>query len=374
MSSFRLLFVLCLSAFLLMTGVGMIVALLPQRMYAATASMESVGLTASVFAVAYLLAQPLIGALSDRFGAKPFLVAGYALCCGAGIAFAQGSQAAAILLGRAIQGAGEAPIWALGPAILAEAYPAAKGRAIGRYNAAIHAGLMIGPGVGLLLPGDGALPFLAFAALALAGGLAALLLPSPAIAAAPRSGPRLGDLGTLLERPGIAAALGGVVLYGGCYGVFVSVLPVSLILSNGAPAEAASGVFTLFYGAIGLAQWTIGPLCDRFGRVGFMRGGMALAAAGFAVFPLIPGAAALLPLAAASLGLGAFCVASLAALSDMAPQGRAATVAGAYYLAWGLGYVLGPLALGWAEAAAPGVGYLSLAAAGALFAARPARR
>lgn len=45
-------FVLSFSASLMMTGVGMIVALLPQRVYAATGSVESVGLLASVFAAA----------------------------------------------------------------------------------------------------------------------------------------------------------------------------------------------------------------------------------------------------------------------------------------------------------------------------------
>ena len=68
------LFTLCLAAMLLMTGVGMIVAILPQRVHALTGDLESVGLIASVFAVTYLAVQFPVGLLADRFGAKPFLV------------------------------------------------------------------------------------------------------------------------------------------------------------------------------------------------------------------------------------------------------------------------------------------------------------
>ena len=74
------LFVLSLSATLLMLGVGMIVALLPRRIHEMTGSLESVGLVAAVFALAYLLAQLPVGILSDRLGPGWFLMIGYLLC------------------------------------------------------------------------------------------------------------------------------------------------------------------------------------------------------------------------------------------------------------------------------------------------------
>ena len=120
------LLVLSLSATLLMLGVGMIVALLPQRIYAMTGSLESVGLVASIFAFAYLLVQLPIGALSDRLGPKRFLVIGYLLCTLSGIVFFSTGTSSGIFLGRAVQGLGEAPIWALGPAVLSLAYPTAN--------------------------------------------------------------------------------------------------------------------------------------------------------------------------------------------------------------------------------------------------------
>lgn len=176
------LFILSLSATLLMVGVGMIVTLLPQRVHAMTGSLESVGLVASVFALAYLLAQLPISILSDRPGPKRFLVIGYMLCALSGLAFLLAQTAGGIYLGRAIQGLGEAPIWALGPAVLSLAYPSSKGRAIGIYNAAIHAGLTVGPLPGLLIApkGQSGLPFLVFAGLCISGGLVVFLSCAPA--------------------------------------------------------------------------------------------------------------------------------------------------------------------------------------------------
>lgn len=162
--------VLSLSAMVLMLGVGMIVAVLPGRVHAMTGTLESVGLVASVFALAYLAAQLPISALSDRLGPKRFLVIGYCL--------------------------------------------------------------------------------------------------------------------------------------------------------------------------------TAGAISDRVGRHGFLVWGMALAAAGFASFPVAAGLWAYLPLGIAGIGLGIFCVASIAELNESVPGPLKGAISGSYYFFWGAGYVLGPLAIG----------------------------
>ena len=76
MSGFRFLIVISLAASLLMVGVGMIVALLPQHILDFSGSLTSVGYLASFFALSYLAVQLPTGALADRLGAKPFLVLG----------------------------------------------------------------------------------------------------------------------------------------------------------------------------------------------------------------------------------------------------------------------------------------------------------
>lgn len=367
MSGLRFLVVVSLAASLLMIGVGMIVALLPQRVLELSGSLGSVGYVASAFALSYLAAQLPVGHLADRLGAKPFLIAGYALCCASGLIFAGADSPEAIFLGRFVQGAGEAPIWALGPALLSLAYPRARGRAIGIYNASIHIGLTAGPLLGAFLfpSGTGAMPFLLFAASCLAGGGTIVLFlprsPSPSTAAGGRRS-SLRDLAGLLRLRGIAITLAGVALYGAAYGVFVSVLPASLVVEKGFDDLSIGAFFALFYAAVGTAQLVVGPLSDRRGRTRYMIAGFLMTATGLSLFLPVPLPWTYVPLALASLGLGVFCVSSLAYLGDRVAESRKAAAAGSYYLSWGLGYCVGPLVVGQVgEAVGPAAGYGLLA-------------
>ena len=357
------LFVLSLSATLLMLGVGMIVALLPQRVHAMTGTLESVGLVAAVFALAYLLAQLPIGLLSDWIGPRWFLMIGYLLCSVSGIVYFSTETAAGIYLGRVIQGLGEAPIWALGPAVLSLAYPSARGRMIGIYNAAIHIGLTLGPLLGLLIApgGQGRLPFLVFAVLCLSGGV--LVLCFLGRATMPKSSARPGfrQFLEIIRTRSAAVTLTGVLIYGAGYGVFLTVLPVSLSVTHGFGSMTVSLHFVQFYAAISLSQILAGARSDSIGRHAFLVWGMVLAAIGLASFHFAPGLLAFLPLGLASIGLGMFCIASIAGLNDSVPDTLKGTISGTYYLFWGAGYVLGPLAIGAAATTAPMAAFAGLA-------------
>ena len=57
-----------LPAFLMMIGVGMIVALFPQRIIDFDGDGRRVGYVASMFALSYIAFQVPVGALADRFG------------------------------------------------------------------------------------------------------------------------------------------------------------------------------------------------------------------------------------------------------------------------------------------------------------------
>lgn len=382
MSEHRVLVVVSLAATLLMVGVGMIVALLPQRVLDLSGSLPQVGYLASAFALSYLMLQLPIGRLADRLGAKPFLLLGYALCCLSGLAFFRAGSPETLFLGRFIQGAGEAPVWALGPALLSLAHPRAKGRAIGIYNAAIHIGLTMGPLLGLLLFPAGAATsaFLIFAALCFCGGVTILVflpgVPFPATAAIGKA-PSLGDLARLLKTREPLLTLLGILLYGAGYGIFVSVLPAFLALAKGFDGCAVGLFFALFYVAISISQLIVGPLSDRYGRRAFMIAGLAMAAPGFAGFALFSYPWVFAPLALASFGLGVFCVTSMAYLNECVPDSLNATISGSYYLSWGLGYFLGPLLVGQLGATVgPQAGYQLLALlialqACALFLSRP---
>ncbi len=365
------LFTLSLSATLLMLGVGMIVALLPQRIHAMTGSLESVGLVASVFAFAYLLAQLPVSAFSDRLGPKRILVIGYLTCGVSGLLYVASDTAGGIFLGRVVQGLGEAPIWALGPAILSLAYPTTKGRVIGIYNAAIHIGLTAGPLLGLLIApnGQGDAPFLVFAGLCFAAGVVVFLFLRVPSVPVSQQGTDGRQIVVLLRKRQVVILLCGVLLYGAGYGAFLTVLPISLAATHGLGTTAISLNFVLFYAAISISQVAAGAASDRIGRRGFLIWGMALASTGLVALPVFPGLSVFCPLAVASIGLGMFCVASITELNARAPDDLKGAASGSYYLFWAAGYVLGPWAIGAMAGSNPLFGFTLLAGMFALITA-----
>lgn len=356
---------LCLAVFLIMTGMGMAVAALPQRFLQGDGTLGASGWLAAAFALAYMACQQPAGRLADRLGCRPVLTGGCLLMALAAAIYSQARDVTALLAGRFIQGAGEAPIWAAAPALLARLYPAAAGRALGLYNAAFHLGLMLGPVLaarGLAGTGDG--PFLAFCGLSLAAaGLVRLALPQ---AEAPGAATAAVLEQRPAARPGAAAGLWpdllGVPVFGAAYGLLVSCLPVHLALEWSGAQERMGRFFLCAYAGIAAAQLCAGALSDRCGRRGFMAGGMLLLAAGLAGFLPWPGAMPALPAATAvGLGAGTFAAASLALLHERCPDARRAEASGRYFLAWGSGYFAGPLLAGSLGLAA-GAGALALAA------------
>lgn len=353
---------LILAAFCMMVGVGGIVSILPGRILALSGAKASLGLLSSSFAVAYVAAQLPVGYLADRFGVRAFLVSGYLVCAAAGLIFFLAPQPGLIFIGRFIQGLGEAPVWALGPALFSVQYAERRGAAMGRYNAAIHIGLTAGPLIGYLARGNSA--FGIYSLLCLVG--AAVLHYGLAGADRPPQVPgqrvRPANVGRLLTAPGVGLDLWGILLWGGAYGMFLTVIPGFLIVHHGVPAELNALFFVLFYAMISISQLAVGPVIDRMGRRSFMRAGLVAGAAGMGLFPFAGLWWALRLLTLAAFGLGAFYLASMARLNDAAPAELKGSISGAYYLAWGLGMSVAAIAVealsAWLH---PGAGFLAFA-------------
>lgn len=341
---------LYLSAFFLMFGVGMIVAILPQRMIQLSGTPSHAGYLASAFALTFVLIQIPIGRIADRWGVKHFLTAGYFICAVSGGIYYFSSNELSILLGRMLQGIGEVPIWSLGPALLSLQYPRHKGRVMGIYNAAVHCGLTAGSLTGIWTQGvfQGNRAFLVFAFTGVLGGLmTALFVKGPAENTV-RSGTQ--EEGTSLSflpvHPRNRFVFPCILLYGAGYGIFITMIPGFLISTRNCGHQAVSLLFVLFYTGISLSQVVAGPISDTLGRKPVMIAGLGTAALGMALFTLGPLSWILSLLTLSALGLGSFCVSALAWLNQGVSDAMKGTISGCFYLFWGIGYFSGPILMG----------------------------
>jgi len=346
----KTLYGLNLSVFMMMLGVGMISSLLPHRVLSLTGANFAVSYITSAFAVSYIILQIPIGTLSDRYGFKLFLVAGYLMCCAAGMVYYFSDRAALIFVGRIVQGAGEAPVWALAPALLSIKFPDAKGKVMGIYNAVLHSGLMFGPilGIAVLKFCTESTAFLLYAVGCLTGAVIIYCLVDRADSSnnAGKETISIKHIVMLASDRTIFAALSGITLYGAGYGLFLTVIPAFLLSTKGCSQLFVQVIFSLFYAAISLSQAITGPLSDKFGREWFMVLGLAVAALGIGIFPNLDTPMISVLLTVAGLGLGIFYISSMTFLNNTAPNSLKGTISGAYYLFWGIGYFAGPLIIG----------------------------
>ena len=344
---------LYLSAFLLMFGIGMIMAILPQKMIRLSKDATHVGYLASAFALTFILIQIPVGRLSDKFGVKPFLIAGYLICAASGLFYYFSGHEVLILLGRMLQGIGEVPVWALGPAILALQHPRHKGRVMGIYNAAIHCGLTAGSFIGIWNQGiiRGNQVFLVFAVTGVLSGLiTALFVKVPkaldTMSVRPSRKGTCQSLRFLLRRPGIFAVFACILLYGAGYAIFITMVPGFLICTRDSGHQSVSLLFVLFYIGVSLSQVVAGPISDNHGRKPVMVTGLGAAALGMALFPQAPIAWMFALLGLAALGLGTFCVAALSWLNQGISSDMKGTISGCFYFFWGVGYFFWPFLMG----------------------------
>jgi MFS family permease len=339
-----------LAVFMMMLGVGMIMALLPQRIIDLTGSGATVGYLASAFAISYIILQVPIGNLSDRWGFKIFLVGGYLVCALTGVLYYFADRPQLFFIGRMLQGAGEAPVWALAPALLSIKYAQSKGKSMGVYNASIHVGLTLGPILGIvsgqILKGNQ--PFVFYAVTCLISAITILFMVENVKneGTTELQSINIRNVLSLITAKKSLITLVGIMLYGAGYGMFLTNIPAFLIRFKNFSPFHVSLFFALFYIAISVSQMITGGLSDRMGRSRFMVTGLIIAAIGLFTFPYLVQPWISITLTLCSLGLGVFYLSSMAYLNEVAPHSLKGTITGAYYLFWGVGFFFGPILIG----------------------------
>jgi multidrug resistance protein len=297
MSQFRRLAVLIAVNFVDMIGFMIVLPLLPFYALKLKATPETVGQLIAAFSIAQLVAAPLWGRMSDRYGRRPALLIGLSASAAAYVVFGFATSVWLLFLSRLVQGAGG------GTTGVAQAYvadtiePGNRARALGWLSAATSAGVMVGPAIGSFAAHLGqAAPGLVAAALCLINVFFAWKW-------LPESYHRRGSPeGTVRKPPWHAAWMAlrhprtSVSRLLWIYGVgmlaFASMTSV-MALYLGAEFgidETTIGYIFLYVGILSFVMRSVllGPIVDRIGETWAMRIGTVLLVLGLALYP-VPG-------------------------------------------------------------------------------------
>lgn len=295
MNQFRRLAVLIAVNFVDMIGFMIVLPLLPFYALQMHATPETIGRLIASFSIAQLLAAPLWGRMSDRYGRRPALLIGLSASAIAYVVFGFASTVWLLFLSRLVQGAGG------GTTGVAQAYvadtvePADRARALGWLSAATSAGVMVGPAIGSFAAHLGqAAPGLVAASLCLINVFFAWRwLPESRKEPAHKSGqprrPLWHPAWVALRHP--TTPIGRLLwIYGVGMLAFASMTSV-MALYLGAEFgidEKTIGYIFLYVGVLSFVMRSLllGPIVDRIGETWAMRIGTMLLVVGLALYPL----------------------------------------------------------------------------------------
>lgn len=345
---------LFLVVFVDLIGFGMIIPILP--FYA-----ERLGISSSLiiflfglYSLGQLIGSPIWGAISDRTGRRPILLATLAANALANILLAHAINGWELGASRLISGL------AAGNISIAYAYltditdDSTRPKALGFLGAAFGLGFILGPALGGLLAGgsSGALniSLVAYVAAALSATAFVatwLFLPEShgaAHRAAAKERPR-GQQWALLSRPVLRDLLVSAMMVTGA----ASMLQSTYAMWSANTMHIAPRTLGWFYAFVGVVSVAIqaggiGPLNRRFGALKLARAGGLLVAVSLALMPLAPAAIWTLgPLAVFAVGSACFTPSISALVTNTAAATERGSVMGIFQGAASLGRVMGPM-------------------------------
>jgi MFS family permease len=162
------------SLFVTVTGVGIVVPLLPVYAHDLGARGLAIGLIFGAFAISRTLFLPYFGALSDRKGRKPLIITGLFAYAIISLVFIAVVDVNGLIFIRFLQGIASAMIMPVVQAYVGEITPHGReGFTMGMFNTSVFLGLSLGPVVGGVINDSFSLDaaFLSMGLLALLGFL-----------------------------------------------------------------------------------------------------------------------------------------------------------------------------------------------------------
>jgi multidrug resistance protein len=350
---FRRLAVLIGVNFVDMIGFMIVLPLLPFYALKLNATPETIGQLIASYSIAQLIAAPLWGRVSDRYGRRPALLIGLSASALAYLVFGFAHSVWLLLLSRIVQGAGG------GTTGVAQAYvadtvdPADRARALGWLSAATSAGVMVGPAIGSSSAHLGqAAPGVIAAILCIINVILAWRwLPEsrkePVTKVAAARKPIWHPALMALRHPG--TPIGRLLwIYGVGMLAFASMTSI-MALYLGAEFgfnEKTIGYVFLYVGVLSFIMRSVllGPIVDRIGEIWAMRIGTGLLVVGLALYPLprdLWTLALVIPLV--PIGTALLFPATTSLMSRQADPGELGTTMGVAQTFAGLARVAAPL-------------------------------
>jgi MFS transporter, DHA1 family, tetracycline resistance protein len=339
-------------------GFGIVIPLIPYMAVQFGASPTLNTWILGIYSACQLLAAPLWGRLSDRFGRRPILLSSMLGACASYLLLAIAHSIAALYLARALAG------FMAGNLSAAMAYasdisqPADRTRTMGTVGAAIGIGFMLGPAIGGALAGEQlqsvsfARPALVSASLSLLAMLLVLwVLPESHTAERRQhaAGIARAHAWRLLRvLPGLRWLTLGTLLVTFSQSTLESIIAIwAKDRYQAGPRTVGMALFALAIVAVGTQGGLVRTLAPRFGEsrlamtgILFLAFGVASLALG-APLPIVIGG-----LMACGLGVGLFSPSSSALASREAQSHNRGAVLGTYQSGTSLARVIAPFASG----------------------------
>jgi DHA1 family tetracycline resistance protein-like MFS transporter len=343
----RPLFVIFLTVFVNLVGFGIIIPLLP--FYAETfgASPLAIGLLFAAFSVCQLVAAPILGDWSDRYGRRPVLIFSLLGTVLSFVMLAIARSVFMLFVARVVDGLSGGNIATARAYVADVTGPKDRARAYGLIGAAFGLGFIFGPALsGLLAKVSYTAPIWAAAALTLVATIVAWLwLPETVHRAQAGTGMPFRNLPRMLTRPGLGRMLVIDFLYWFAFAMFQTTF--ALFAARRFRFDAsATGYFFSAFGLLGVIVQggVIRPVVRRLGDKPTFVAGLMCSAVGLIAAALTHSIAAfavsLVPLAL-GIGFGHPTVSSL--VSRAAPVEEQGRVQGAASAVESLGRTVGPV-------------------------------
>ena len=135
--------------FIVMTGIGLVIPIMPTIIHDFGAGGKTFGLLIATFALAQFIFSPIAGDLSDRLGRKKAIVFGLILFSFSQFLFAFSQQLILLYASRVFGGIGAAFMIPSMMAFVADITTVeTRAKGMGRLGASMSLGFVIGPGIG----------------------------------------------------------------------------------------------------------------------------------------------------------------------------------------------------------------------------------